>query len=177
MAIREQLLPIILSRLDKTLAGAKLGWQTTAADITVPGHVVMSPKPGDIGGGIAIAMPSSRVKGEWQVSIVSADVVLGEARAFRHVEFEAKEGAEAYLQNVHRKEVQHAVTANKPVPRNVLEEYKGEPWADAALAKQPTPTTLEGEIQPSVGAAAVGFTSQDPALESARKQSLKTGQK
>ncbi len=38
--------------------------------------------------------------------------------------------------NVHYSDVQSAVNHNKPVPRNVLEEYKGEKWADEALGKQ-----------------------------------------
>jgi hypothetical protein len=35
----------------------------------------------------------------------------------------------------HKEMVASAVNQGKPVPRSVLEEYKGEPWADAALAK------------------------------------------
>ena len=40
----------------------------------------------------------------------------------------------------HPKFVQQALSEGKPVPRSVLEEYKGEKWADEALAKTKPPT-------------------------------------
>jgi len=36
----------------------------------------------------------------------------------------------------HEKSVQQAVTEGKPVPDNVLNEYKGTPWADAEIARR-----------------------------------------
>jgi len=53
----------------------------------------------------------------------------------------------------HKRRVRDAVCQGKPVPRNVLEEYKGEAWADEALAKiKPAPEVAKGEaeIRPSV---------------------------
>lgn len=38
-------------------------------------------------------------------------------------------------QTIHRNNVAYAVSQNKPVPRNVLEEYKSEQWAKDALEK------------------------------------------
>ena len=47
----------------------------------------------------------------------------------------------AWRAEQHKKIVQQALSEGKPVPRAVLEEYKGESWADEALAKQAqTPT-------------------------------------
>lgn len=44
-------------------------------------------------------------------------------------------GEQARLYRQHLREVKSAVDIGKPVPRAVLEEYRGQPWADAALAK------------------------------------------
>lgn len=43
-------------------------------------------------------------------------------------------GGKAIFQKVHKRFIQQALSENKPAPREVLEEYKGEPWADEALA-------------------------------------------
>lgn len=51
----------------------------------------------------------------------------------------------------HRRAVAEAVEQGKPVPPAVLEEYRGQPWADAALAKlAPAPgiAPVEGAKQP-----------------------------
>lgn len=40
----------------------------------------------------------------------------------------------------HSEFVQQALSENKPVPLNILQEYKGEKWADDAIAKQPIST-------------------------------------
>ena len=41
---------------------------------------------------------------------------------------------DVYFQS-HSKSIQQAIKDNKPVPRHVIEEYRGEPWADEALGR------------------------------------------
>jgi len=51
----------------------------------------------------------------------------------------------------HRDQVKRAVSESKPVPRAVLEEYAGEDWADAALAKMEG-GTKQTPVEPKAGA-------------------------
>jgi hypothetical protein len=53
--------------------------------------------------------------------------------------------------DVHRETVQRAAEQGKPVPRAVLESYRGEPWADAALAKLEE-SASEAPVTPEVAA-------------------------
>lgn len=41
---------------------------------------------------------------------------------------------------IHKESVKDGIRRKESIPRNVLEEYKGEPWADTALAKIAEPT-------------------------------------
>jgi len=50
------------------------------------------------------------------------------------------------LSQRHKKSIRRALSEGKPVPREVLEEYKGQPWADEALAKQ---DVLRGTEKPA----------------------------
>ena len=56
----------------------------------------------------------------------------------------------------HKAEVEKAVKQGKPVPQPILEEYKGEPWADKALAKMGKPAEMKAEpdfpdyLQPAI---------------------------
>ncbi|HUX01334.1 MAG TPA: hypothetical protein VMY35_10195, partial [Phycisphaerae bacterium] len=100
-----------------------------------------------------------------QARIIKEAEARGEAqRAVEHEAWEyAKERAlasgdektkrlveQGYRLNPHRVHylaVQRAVAEGKPVPAEVLRDYAGEPWADAALAKQPAPAVgAEGEV-------------------------------
>lgn len=68
----------------------------------------------------------------------------------------------------HAQIVQQAVSEGKPVPRHVLEEYKGEAWADEALAQAPirpsepqtpveAPADAEAPVRPAGPAVAAGI--------------------
>jgi len=43
--------------------------------------------------------------------------------------------AKVFNREAHAYHVKQALSEGKPVPRHVLEEYKGEPWANEALEK------------------------------------------
>jgi hypothetical protein len=49
------------------------------------------------------------------------------------------------VEYAHEVAVKQALSEGKPVPKSVLAEYKGEPWADAALAKTEQPPAKAGE--------------------------------
>jgi len=53
--------------------------------------------------------------------------------------------------NEHRQAVQNAVQQGLPVPARVLEDYRGEPWADAALKK--SETSLSDDLDSAITAA------------------------
>lgn len=142
--ITDKLNQLILEEFDPIAAKIKQPWQITSGEIKVPGGVRTIPKAGDLGGGLRLAIPSTRTPGAWQVSSISVDRFIGKAVPFTHVEFETKEGALAYLKNIHKNEVREAVSQGKPVPFAVLEEYKSEEWAQEALT-QPTPEAKVGE--------------------------------
>ena len=60
----------------------------------------------------------------------------------------------------HQEEIQIAVSENKPVPRAVLEEYAGQPWADEALAKMGEQATVKESLTVEPRAeAAIGIQS------------------
>jgi hypothetical protein len=54
---------------------------------------------------------------------------------FGHVHKTGEGHARVVEERYHAARVQYAVEDGLPVPRAVLEDYRGEPWADAALAK------------------------------------------
>ena len=75
------------------------------------------------------AAPAAQAKQPWEMTRDEVKEILG-PKAW-------SQGDEAgnNFQKMHAVNVEQAVSEGKPVPRAVLEEYKGQPWADAALAK------------------------------------------
>jgi hypothetical protein len=51
------------------------------------------------------------------------------------------------LDDYHKKQVQQALSEGKPVPREVLEEYRGKEWAAEALAKLTTPPAPKNGVE------------------------------
>ena len=73
---------------------------------------------------------------------------------------------------VHERYVMRAIEEGKSVPRAVLEEYKGEPWADAALAKMGKPAEVGPPVPvagPVPGAAPAGGTPMPDMLKERRR--------
>jgi len=59
-------------------------------------------------------------------------------RTIKNIETgEIKQSTLAEYMDDHVTQVQQAVSEGKPVPREVLQEYKAEAWADEALATLP----------------------------------------
>jgi hypothetical protein len=141
----------------KPAGGEVEAWQITKAEaVKVPGALESIPRPGiEEGGALYVAHKSTRTPGAYDVSKVLHDSVLKKDVAFSHVEFETAEGAKAYLENIHKINVKEALEQGKSVPREVLEEYKGEKWADEALDSLTQPPTEKG------GRGKVEVTQQD----------------
>jgi len=64
--------------------------------------------------------------------------------------------------------IETAIDEGEPVPRNVLEEYKGKKWADEALAKPKEPTGLKAEEEALLG----GVPQEPPGLTRAELESM-----
>jgi len=76
----------------------------------------------------------------------STTIKYGDAdRTFEVTSRGSLNGVQSALR-LHKKVVQQALAEGKPVPRNVLEEYKSEPWAQEALQKAEA-APAEGQAQ------------------------------
>jgi hypothetical protein len=110
-----------------------------------------------------------RAKAEGHDGAIFRNTYDGAEKTDIYVVFDAGQIHELPGDADHALEVAHAVDSGLPVPRRVLEQYRGIKWADEALAKLEAETPpvrpsepREGEPAPEVGREGVPQTGEQP---------------
>jgi hypothetical protein len=106
---------------------------------------------------VATEAPAGEGRQAWEMTREEAQAVT----------IRTKDGVEPLFPgDTHRQLVEQAVSDGKPVPRAVLEEYAGEPWADEALSKLEAETPLVMTEEQYLASKGYGMAAMgDPALD------------